>query len=150
MNRIISVLKQYQLLDEEEEEIFKERIKKCIEIHKKDFIKNSRLLVINENTLLKIYAEINVQHFSHLIVFYSFLIVNNTKNELITLLTVHSSDDFIKYKKELKFKNIFFSEKNEYFYIFDECIKASVITVGSYATSYFVDSVISFISAIIK
>ena len=149
MNRIISVLKHYQL-DEKEEEIFKERIKKCIEIYKKDFIKNSRLLVINENTLLKIYAEINVQHFSHLIAFYSFLIVNNTENELITLLTVHSSDDFIKYKKELKFKNIFFSEKNEYFYIFDECIKASVITVGTYATSYFVDSVISFISAIIK
>ena len=150
MNRIFSVLKHYHTIDEKEEEILKEEIKKCIEIYKNDFIKNSRLLVLNENTLLKIYAEINVQHLSHLIVFYSFLIIKNTENDLITLLTVHSLDDFIKYKKELNFKNISFSKQNEYFYIFDECIKASVVSLSYYATGYFVDSMISFVCAIVK
>ena len=142
------MLKHYHALDEKEEEILKEKIKKCIEIYKNDFIKNSRLLILNENTLLKIYAEINVQHLSHLIAFYSFLIIKNTENDLITLLIVHSLDDFIKYKKELNFRNISFSKHD--FYIFDECIKVSVVTLSYYAVGYFVDSMISFVGAIVK
>ena len=143
------MLKYYHAL-EEKEKILKKRIKKCIEEYGGNLIKDSRLLKINENTLLKIYDEINVQHLSHLIVFYSFLIIKNTEEKLITLLTTHSLDDFIKYKKELKIKNISFLQNENYFYFCNQCIKGCIVTLNCYAISYFVDSIVSFVDAVVK
>ena len=50
--------------------------------------------------LVKIYEEINPQHFGHLIAFYSYLDIHNIEEEFIIKLTLQTIDKFMEYKKE--------------------------------------------------
>ena len=102
--------------------------------------------------LLKIYDEINPQHLSHLICFYSFLIMKNIEEELIINLTLHSLDDFIKYKKELNYKNVSSLQNKISFssYFFNQCIKGCIVALNSYAIDYLVDSIASLVETALK
>ena len=151
MDKICFILKKYYALNQKEEENLKTRIKKCIENYGEELIKDSRLLKhLSEHVLLKIYDEINIQHLSHLICFYSFLIVRNIEQDLIIKLTIHSLDDFIKYKKELNYKNVSSLQNKISFYFINQCIKGCVVALNSYAVNYLVDSITSLVETALK
>ena len=101
MDIICFILKQHSAINQEEEENLKLRIKDCIEKYGDYMEKEFRLLKKSDNTLFTIYKEMNSQHLSHLISFYSFLIIMKIEEKSIIKLTLHSLDDFIKYKNEL-------------------------------------------------
>ena len=94
MDIICFILKQHSTINQEEENL-KLRI---LDYMEKEF----RLLKKSDNALFTIYKEMNSQHLSHLISFYSFFIIMKIEEESIIKLTLHSLDDFIKYKNELK------------------------------------------------
>ena len=101
---------------------------------------------------MKIYNEITPRHLSHLIAFYSFLILVNIEEELVINLTLHSLDDFIKYKKELNYKNVSFLVNKISFsaYFFNQCIKGCIVALNSYAIDYLVDSIASLVESALK
>ena len=112
MDVICSVLKQHYAVNQEEE-VLKKRIKECVEEYGAQIEKDVRLLSKTDKELLQIYEEINPQHFSYLIVFYSFLVIIVIEEELIIKFTLHSLDKFIEYKKDkltnkISFFSIFF------------------------------------------
>ena len=99
MDIICFILKQHSAINQEEN--LKLRIKDCIEKYGDYMEKEFRLLKKSDIMLFTIYKEMNSQHLSHLISFYSFLIIMKIEEESIIKLTLHSLNDFIKYKNEL-------------------------------------------------
>ena len=99
MDIICFILKQHHAINQEE--VLKLRIKYCIEKYGGHMEKEFCLLKKSDIALFTIYKEMNSQHLSHLISFYSFLVIMKIEEELIIKLTLHSLDDFIKYKNEL-------------------------------------------------